>query len=67
MGKRLNDGGQQWYLDCADRVAISNRMKATRIVIAVGGFAGLSAATYLDKTLARRKDTESALLNEDKA
>lgn len=27
-----------------------------KIVIAGGGFAGLSAATYLDKTLARRAD-----------
>jgi thioredoxin reductase len=29
-------------------------MKKTSIVIAGGGFAGLSAAMYLDKTLARR-------------
>jgi len=34
-------------------------MKKTSIVILGGGFAGLSAATYLDKTLARRADAES--------
>jgi thioredoxin reductase len=34
-------------------------MKKTSIVIAGGGFAGLSAAMYLDKTLARRAEAES--------
>ncbi|HEU5239301.1 MAG TPA: hypothetical protein VFU37_19375 [Pyrinomonadaceae bacterium] len=33
-------------------------MKKTSIVIAGGGFAGLSAAMYLDKTLARRIEGE---------
>jgi thioredoxin reductase len=40
-------------------------MKKTKVIIAGCGFAGLSAAMYLDKTLARRENTESALLNED--
>src|SRR5437016_3702839 len=38
-------------------------MKKTSIVILGGGFAGLSAATYLDKTLARRADAEVTLIN----
>ena len=33
-------------------------MKKTTVVIAGGGFAGLSAAMYFDKTLARREDVE---------
>src|SRR5438477_3772429 len=37
-------------------------MKKTSIVILGGGFAGLSAATYLDKTLARRADAEVTLI-----
>jgi NADH:ubiquinone reductase (H+-translocating) len=40
-------------------------MKKTRIVIAGGGFAGLSAAMYLDKTLARRPDTEVTLIGRE--
>jgi len=36
-------------------------MKKTSIVIAGGGFAGLSAAMYLDKTLARRGISDSAV------
>ena len=40
-------------------------MKTTRIVIAGGGFAGLSAAMYLDKTLARREDTEVTLISRE--
>jgi NADH:ubiquinone reductase (H+-translocating) len=37
-------------------------MKKTRIVIAGGGFAGLYAAKYLDKTLAARPDVEVTLI-----
>lgn len=40
-------------------------MKQTRIVIAGGGFAGLSAAQYLDKTLARRTDVEVTLVSRE--
>ncbi len=36
-------------------------MKTTKIVIVGGGFAGLSAAMHLDKTLARRADIEVTL------
>ena len=38
-------------------------MKKTSIVILGGGFAGLSAAMYLDKTLARRANAEVTLIN----
>jgi len=38
------------------------RMKKTRIVIAGGSFAGLYAAKYLDKHLARRPDIEVTLI-----
>jgi NADH:quinone reductase (non-electrogenic) len=37
-------------------------MKKTKIVIAGGGFAGLYAAKYLDKNLARRPDVEVTLI-----
>src|ERR1700746_1989209 len=37
-------------------------MKKTKIVIAGGGFAGLTAPTYLDKRLARRPDIEVVLI-----
>jgi Pyridine nucleotide-disulphide oxidoreductase len=40
-------------------------MKKTKIVIAGGGFAGLSAAMYLDKTLARREEVEVTLINRE--
>src|ERR1700730_15425365 len=40
-------------------------MKKTSVVIAGGGFAGLSAAMYLDKTLARREDVEVTLINRE--
>ena len=40
-------------------------MNKTRIVIAGGGFAGLSAAMYLDKTLARRADVEVTLISRE--
>ena len=43
----------------------SRSMKKTRIVIAGGGFAGLSAAMYLDKTLARREEVEVTLINRE--
>jgi NADH:ubiquinone reductase (H+-translocating) len=38
------------------------RMKKTKIVIAGGGFAGLYAAKYLDKHMARRPDVEVTLI-----
>ncbi len=38
------------------------RMKKTKIVIAGGGFAGLYAAKYFDKHLARRSDVEVTLI-----
>ena len=41
--------------------ASPREMKKTKIVIAGGGFAGLTAATYLDKRLARRDDIEVVL------
>jgi NADH dehydrogenase len=40
-------------------------MKKTRVIIAGGGFAGLSAAMYLDKTLARREDVEVTLISRE--
>jgi NADH:ubiquinone reductase (H+-translocating) len=40
-------------------------MKKTTIVIAGGGFAGLAAATYLDKRLARRPDIEVVLISRE--
>jgi NADH dehydrogenase len=40
-------------------------MKTTRIVIAGGGFAGLSAAMYLDKTLARRAEAKVTLISRE--
>src|ERR1700720_966940 len=40
-------------------------MKKTRVVIAGGGFAGLSAAMYLDKTLARREDVDVTLISRE--
>src|ERR1700726_1292489 len=39
--------------------------KQTRIVIAGGGFAGLYAAKYLDKRLARRPDIEVTLISRE--
>ena len=39
--------------------------KKTRIVIAGGGFAGLYAAKYLDKHLARRSDVEVTLISRE--
>ncbi len=40
-------------------------MKKTRVIIAGGGFAGLSAAMYLDKNLARRDDVEVTLISRE--
>src|SRR4029077_16296523 len=40
-------------------------MKKTNVVIAGGGFAGLSAAMYLDKTLARREDVEVTMISRE--
>lgn len=40
-------------------------MKATRIVIAGGGFAGLYAAKYLDKTLGSRSDIDITLISRE--
>src|ERR1700752_4613329 len=46
----------------APRGAKTFDMKKTKIVIAGGGFAGLYAAKYLDKRLARRPDVEVTLI-----
>src|SRR5882762_3422876 len=43
----------------------SPRKMKTRIVIAGGGFAGLSAAMYFDKTLARDADVEVTLISRE--
>ncbi len=40
-------------------------MKKTKVIIAGGGFAGLSAAIYLDKTLARRAEAEVTLISRE--
>src|SRR5438067_5077536 len=40
-------------------------MKKTAVIIAGGGFAGLSAAMYLDKTLARREEIEVTLISRE--
>jgi NADH dehydrogenase len=40
-------------------------MKKTKIVIAGGGFAGLYAAKYFDKRLARRRDIEVTLISRE--
>jgi len=40
-------------------------MKKIRIVIAGGGFAGLSAAQYFGKALARRADVEVTLISRE--
>ena len=40
-------------------------MKKTKIVIAGGGFAGLSAAVYFEKRLARRADMDVTLVNRE--
>jgi NADH dehydrogenase len=37
----------------------------TKIVIAGGGFAGLYAAMYLDKTLARRSEADVVLISRE--
>jgi NADH dehydrogenase len=40
-------------------------MKKTRVIIAGGGFGGLYAAKYFDKTLARRDDVEVTLISRE--
>src|SRR6476619_8198255 len=40
-------------------------MKKTKVVIAGGGFAGLYAAKYLDKRLARRPDIDVTLISRE--
>jgi NADH:ubiquinone reductase (H+-translocating) len=40
-------------------------MKKTSVVVLGGGFAGLSASMYLDKTLARSADIEVTLINRE--
>ena len=40
-------------------------MKKTKVIILGGGFAGLSAAMNLDKTLARRLDIEVTLISRE--
>jgi NADH dehydrogenase len=44
---------------------MSRETNKTRIVIAGGGFAGLYAARYLDKRLARRRDIEVTLISRE--
>jgi NADH:quinone reductase (non-electrogenic) len=44
---------------------MDTRMKATRIVIAGGGFAGLYAAKHLHDTLAKRRDIEVTLISRE--
>src|SRR5215813_11786333 len=44
---------------------VPRKMKKTRIVIAGGGFAGLYAAKYLDKHLARHPEAEVTLINNE--
>ena len=44
---------------------MNRTIKQTRIVIAGGGFAGLYAARYLDKRLARRSDIEGTLVSRE--
>jgi NADH dehydrogenase FAD-containing subunit len=41
------------------------RNEKTRIVIAGGGFAGVYAAMYFDKSLARGRDTEVVLISRE--
>jgi len=44
---------------------MDRKIKKTRIVIAGGGFAGLYAAKYLDKRLARQSDVEVTLISRE--
>lgn len=44
---------------------MNRTIKQTRIIIAGGGFAGLYAARYLDKRLARRSDIEVTLVSRE--
>src|SRR5207302_4389226 len=47
------------------RCLMNRTIKQTKIVIAGGGFAGLYAARYLDKRLARRSDIEVTLVSRE--
>ncbi len=47
------------------RLNVISSMATTKIVIAGGGFAGLSAAMYLDKTLARRAEANVTLISRE--
>jgi NADH dehydrogenase len=53
------------YLTNKPRSAQSTGMRKTRIIIAGGGFAGLKAAMYFDKLLARRDDFEVTLISRE--
>ena len=53
---------ETWSFPTSTRHANAFNMKKTRIVIAGGGFAGLYAAKYLDRHLARRPDVEVTLI-----
>src|ERR1043166_9510841 len=53
---------ETWSFPTSTRHANAFSMKKTQIVIAGGGFAGLYAAKYLDKQLARRPDVEVTLI-----
>ena len=54
------------HCGCFSRTSIAvNEMKKTRIVIAGGGFAGLYAAKYFDKSLACRADIEVTLISRE--
>lgn len=50
------------FLERSNRL---EKMKKTKIVIAGGGFAGLYAAMYFEKTLARRADMEVTLISRE--
>src|ERR1700720_2928752 len=61
-----------WHAEKGNRVFHNCRppreyspMKKTQIIIAGGGFAGLYAAKYLDKRLARTPDIEVPLISRE--
>jgi NADH dehydrogenase FAD-containing subunit len=58
MSRRLLSKGERHQLT-------REGMNRTRIIVAGGGFAGLSAAMYLDKTLARRAEIEVTLIGRE--
>jgi NADH:ubiquinone reductase (H+-translocating) len=57
----MSNGDALWY----DNNIGDDSMKRTKVVIAGAGFAGLSAAMYLDKTLARRTDVEVTMISRE--